>query len=395
MTNPAFTATGLTIRTYDEIFQDLVTKTKAIYGDDISVDPNTPDGQRLAILAQLVLDMETFALNLYNQMDADFAVGDWQNKLIKFAGIYRRPTTRSQVDVTVTVDRILTLPVGYTIRDDLDQQWILQTATVLSVGANSVTFVAAEFGDITAAPDTVVTPETVVIGVTSVTNAAAALVGRDEESDEELRVRRENSVENPAYSTVGSLLAKLADIPSVVDVVVYENDQPTTDIERNMVSHSIWVVIEGGTTSQITETMVKQKTGGTSTKGNQTGTFNEVVTRPDGSEFTIIHEMNFDRPESQPLKIRLTATRIDADSPIDLDAMKAFIAATKTRIGRSIKASKLYSIAYQTGDNFVLSDLEISDDGGFVWTDGELIPDYDGKYTIAIADINITEVIPA
>lgn len=394
MTNPAFTPTGLVIRTFDEIFQDLVARVKAIYGNDISVEPNTPDGQRLAILAQLVLDMETFCLNLYNQMDADLSAGDWLNKLIKFAGIYRRPTTRSQVDVTVTTDRTLTLTAGYTIRDDLDQQWVLPDNVDLGAGAFVVTFVAADFGDVTAAPNTVRTPETIIIGVTDVNNVTAALVGRDEETDEDLRVRRDNSVENPAYSTTGSLMAKLADLASVVDVVVYENDTDVLDVDRNMVAHSIWVVCEGGGTTEITETMVKQKTGGCATKGAEIGIYNETVLRPDGSEFVIVHEMKFDRPEIQPLKIRLTATRLYTTSPIDLDSMKANLVAVKTKIGVAIKASQLYAPAYKTGQNFVLSDLEISNDGGTTWTDGELSPDYDGKFSILTANIAITEVIP-
>lgn len=388
-----FTQQGLSVDTFDEIYQRLVTQIQLIYGNDVTIDPEDPDGQRLGILSQLELDLETYALQLYNQMDADLASGDWLNKLIKFAAIYRRPATRSQVDVVITTDRPLTLPAGYTVADDLEQLWITTTALQLPSGANDVTLVAANFGNYTAAPNTVDNPVSVVIGVVSVTNPLAALPGRNEETDEELRIRRNASVENPAYSTVGSLLAKLANLPNVTDVVVYENDKPTQDVPKDMEPNSVWVVIEGGIVTTIVETMVKQRTAGVNTKGTLSGIYNETVVRPDGSTFNIVHEMNFDRPVLTPLKIRLTATRTDTLSPIDIPLMKEKLVARKFRIGENVKASGLYAIAYQTGTNFVLSNLEISDDGGATWTDESVISAYDGKFTVVASDINITEVV--
>ncbi len=41
----SFTADGLEIETYQEIFDRKVAGYKAIYGNDIDLEPNTPDGQ--------------------------------------------------------------------------------------------------------------------------------------------------------------------------------------------------------------------------------------------------------------------------------------------------------------------------------------------------------------
>ena len=396
---PAFNYDGLVIETFDEIYQRLADGLRQIYGNEINLDYESPDGQRLAIITQLVLDLETFALQLYNQMDADLASGEWLNKLIKFAGIFRRPATRSQVDVDITADRELILPAGYTVEDDLEQEWILQSATQIGIGETTVTLVARDFGDISAPAYTVNNPQTIVLGVTSVQNPSASLDGQDEESDEALRIRRAESVENPAYSTVGGLLAKLANLPNVADVVVYENDQDTVDVEKDMPPHSIWVVVEGGGVTDITETMVKQRTSGCNTKGNELGIYNEVIERPDGSTFTIVHDMNFDRPILTPLKVRFTATRLATQSPIDMDMMKEKIINRRYRIGENLKASSLYALAYQAGQNFVLSDLEITadddpDPNAWVWTDENLLSGWQGKFTVDAANITITEVIP-
>ena len=391
--NPAFTPSGLKIRTFDEIYQELVTRFKAVYGNDINVDYNTPDGQRLSLLAQIVLDMETFCLNLYNQMDADFASADWLNKLIKYAGIYRRPPSRSQVDVVVETDRDLILPAGYTLRDTLDQLWVIDAPVSVSTGDTTVTFSSKLFGDYSTAPNTVTAFDTIVIGVLTVTNPSASIIGRDEESDEDLRIRRSNSLENPAFSTVGSLASKLLNLPSVIDVMVYENDTETTDVDRDMTPKSIWAIVEGGNVNEITETIIKQKTGGCFLKGDVTNDYNELIVRPDGSTFNIIHEVRFDRPVLQTLKIRLDAKRTDAALPVDVAAMKNHLLTFKTRIGQPIKASEFYSFAYRTGTNFILSALEISKNGGSTWTDEQLTPDYDGRFNFVAADITITEII--
>ena len=80
-------------------------------------------------------------------------------------------------------------------------------------------------------PATVVNPVTVVIGVLSVTNDLSAVVGIDEETDQELRVRRNRSLETPQSSSTGRMFTALANLPSVTDVAVYENDTDITDTD--------------------------------------------------------------------------------------------------------------------------------------------------------------------
>jgi len=116
MTLPKFTPDGIQVQTFQEIYDELAAGYRAIYGEDINLDPDSPDGQRVAIEAQLVLDAQSFGALEYNQRDPDFALGQSLNSIIKLSGIVRRPATRSQVDVEVTTDRPLTLPPDYAVR---------------------------------------------------------------------------------------------------------------------------------------------------------------------------------------------------------------------------------------------------------------------------------------
>jgi len=67
-----FTPDGLTIQTFDEIYAELVAGYQAIYGTDINLDPDSPDGQRVGIEAKARLDAQAFALALYNQLPFAF-----------------------------------------------------------------------------------------------------------------------------------------------------------------------------------------------------------------------------------------------------------------------------------------------------------------------------------
>jgi uncharacterized phage protein gp47/JayE len=393
MTAPRFTPDGIQVQTFQEIYDELAAGYRAIYGEDINLDADSPDGQRVAIEAQLVLDAQSFGALEYNQRDPDFALGQSLNSIIKLSGITRRPATRSQVDVTVVTDRPLTLPVDYAVEDDLGQGWTTLAVRTLSAGATTVTLFSENFGAVEADPATVTQPVTVVIGVQSVTNPTAATVGIDEETDQELRVRRNRSLETPQSSSTGRMFTALANLPNVTDVAVYENDTDTTDSD-GIPAHSLWVVVEGGAVADIIETMTKNKTGGKGMVGAVTGTFSEPVTRPNGTTFTIVHSMTFDRPVDVPVLVRLDATFVDVSLPIDDERIRQEIATKQFGTGDSLKASSLYVLAFNSGENFIPTNLEISRDAGASWTGGQLIADLNEKFSIASADVTVTEVIP-
>jgi uncharacterized phage protein gp47/JayE len=393
MTAPQFTPDGIQVQTFQEIYDELAAGYRVIYGDDINLDLNSPDGQRVAIEAQLVLDSQSFGALEYNQRDPDLALGQSLNSIIKLSGITRRPATRSQVDVTVVTDRPLTLPIDYTVEDDLGQSWSTLAVRAISAGTTTVTLFAIAFGAIAADSGTIVNPVTVVIGVISVTNPASATVGIDEETDQELRVRRNKSLETPRSSSTGRMFTALASVANVTDVAVYENDTDTTDSD-SIPAHSLFVVVEGGAVADIVETMTKNKTGGKGMVGSVTGTFSEVFTRPNGTTFTIVNTMTFDRPTDVPLLVRLNATFVDASLPIDEVRIQQEIAKQVFGIGDNLKAGQLYILAFNAGKNFIPTNLEISRDNGATYTDGQLLAGLDEKFSIAIDDVTVTEVVP-
>lgn len=392
MAAPTIDASGIQIQSFEEIFAELVAAYRAIYGEDINLEQESPDGQRVGIEAKARHDMQVFGLLVANNFDPDFARGLSQAKIAKLSGIFPRPATRSTWDLSVTVTRDLTLPVGYSIADDLGQVWELPSAVNVLVGANPITFTASEFGSVTGLAGATFTQVTVALGVSSFTASVNATTGIDEETDEEFAQRRNRSLENPGFSTTGSLMAQLLNTAGVTDAIVYDNDTDVYDALLDLDAHSIWPVVEGGTIDDIMQQLLFKKTGGTGIKGAIEADISETLTRPDGSTFIVTQKRRFDRPVDVPVYVNVTATRKDPAEPIDLALIKQRIAEYKFYIGTALHAGFLYGPGYTAGDNFILSALEVSDDN-ITFTDGAIAPAAGEKFSLVVANIDVTEVI--
>ncbi|HDL7879283.1 TPA: baseplate J/gp47 family protein [Yersinia enterocolitica] len=387
-----FNNNGLEIDTFRDLFQTLSDAYKSIYGQDIDLDQESPDGQRVAIEAQARTDIEASLQWLYSQMDPDFNTGDMQQVIAKLHGLYLRPGSRSQRDLNVATDRPVFLYSGYKIRDQSNQVWFVRQNVTIPAGTTTVTFFAQDFGKVTgliADTFTQLTPE---LGVLSITSDAVAVVGRDEETPEEFRQRRNRSLENPATGSTGAIFAKVAQLPGVTDLNIGENDTKVDNPATGIPANSIWLVVEGGAVSDIVEVIIKQKGGGTGVKGEVTGRYIETLVRPDGSTLSIAHDMQFDRPVYIPLHINLTARRKAVNDPVDVETLKQVLAGRVMHIGEDIDANELYADGYGSARvNYVLTNMKISADG-VTFTDAELSPGFQGKFTLDVANIVVDEV---
>lgn len=394
MSAPEFTSAGVVIQTFQEIYTEIEEGLKGIYGQDITLSQDSPDGQRVQIHCKMASDMQQFALSMANGFDPDLATGSQITKVAKISGINGvRPATRSQWDLKITTSRSVPLPANYTIQDDLGQNWLIVAPVTVPAGESNVTFISELFGPISGLIGATFTQQTVVLGVVSFEAESNALVGTAEETEQEFRNRRRRSVAKPSFSVIGGLIAALWNIPGVTDVRVYENKTKVDDPVLDLNAHSVWAIVEGGTTADIVFNLVTQRSAGCDTKGSQSGSYTEAIPLPNGGSTTYVHVMQYDRPTPIRLYIRFNYTRIDIDEPVDVDLIKQNLAALDYSIGQDQKASDLYATARSAGNNYFVTDLEISLNGS-TWTNEFLSPGAAGKFTVQVADITATEVAP-
>lgn len=117
--------------------------------------------------------------------------------------------------------------------------------------SSPVPFQAQEYGPIPVPAGALTNILTPIAGWNSLTNYEAGITGRNQETDAELRLRRQSTLRGLGFSTVESLLARIPEVPGVTAVLVFENVTMTQDpIEINFSSdfvsgNSVIVNFEG------------------------------------------------------------------------------------------------------------------------------------------------------
>ena len=381
---------GLLIDEFSTIYNRLADKFKLIYGQDINLEQNSPDGQLLGIITNEIYDLQTLILHIYNSFDPDLAQGVELNKLLKLIAQTRRASTKSIVDITIVANANVTLPADYIIIDENKNEWVINAETTLIAGTNIVSFNAVNFGAIEASANTINDVVTVFPEITSVNNALPAEVGRDEESDVLLRKRRNNLLSVNSNSTIAGVYSKLFLLDTVTDAVIYENATDTYDALKDLNAHTLWCIIDGGSIDEITKIIATDKTIGTDLKGTVSNNYVEIFLKADGTTRALTHIVKFDRPTEIPLYIKLTVSKKIITDIIDMDAIKNKLVEKLYSINEKATATELYAYVYSAGNTFIASNLEVSKDN--ITFGNTATNDYDEKFIISAVNIAITEV---
>lgn len=358
----SFDQNGLQTLTQNEIVDSLTQSFKEIYGEDINVDSNSPDGQLINIFAQMLEDYYEVLQQVNASFDPDQAIGTVLDQRCAINGVQRKEGTYTYVQIDVTVDRSVTLAGldensvedSYTISDSEGNQFVLANTSNLTSGTTSLRFRASNIGNVEVTPNSITTPVTIILGVLSVNNpSGASEQGTNEETDAELRERRKRSVSISNQGYVDGLLAALENIPDVTKASVYQNRGSSTDAD-GIPGHSIWVVVQGGSDSEIGQVMDNKVAAGVGMKGTQSVNVAQV----DGSIATYY----FDRPTSQTLYVNLDITTLDGQV-IVYDDLKVQIAnGLKFQPNETVDSSAIICYIKSIQENVALT-CQVSTDG--------------------------------
>lgn len=358
----SFDSYGLQTLTQSEIVEQLTKDFKEIYGEDINVDSNSPDGQLINIFAQILMDQYELLSQVYTSFDPDQAVGVVLDQRCAINGIQRKAGTYTYVMLDVTVDRSVTLPGldensaedSYIVSDNEGNQFVLANTENLTAGTTSLRFRAMNIGKVEVLPNTITTPVTIILGVTAINNpSGASEEGSNEETDAELRERRKRSVSISNQGYVDGLYSALANIPDVTAVSVYQNRGSSTDAD-GIPGHSIWVVIAGGSDKEIGEVMNYKVAGGVGMKGTQSVN----VAQADGSVATYY----FDRPTSETLYVQLDITPLDGQVIVPDDIKSSLVNGMKFAPNETVDSSAIICYIKSIQENVALT-CQVSTDG--------------------------------
>jgi uncharacterized phage protein gp47/JayE len=344
------TAAGYVADRLDAIVANLEAGFRGIYGSDINLDPDSPDGQMVGLIGQMRTDIEELGEQIYRALDPDYASGVWLEQRVAYAGLVKRLANYSYLrDVILSGRPTSIIQESAVVKDANGTRWRSVTEAVLNGdGSARVDFRSEELGAFAVPADTVLAIQTVVLGWDTATTLDAAEVGTEEETDPELRARFFRSRSRPATASAEAIEARVAELPDVRQVVCLENETDVVDAD-GVPAHGINVVVDGGDDAAIGLVIRQNKTAGTSMRGG------EVVNVPVGAG---TRPIRFDRPAVVACKAKVTVSRLANFTAIDQAGISAAVAALEFAIGEDVILSRLYT-PINTVPGFWVSELLI------------------------------------
>ncbi|EGL8703689.1 hypothetical protein IGU62_000122 [Escherichia coli] len=382
------TAEGISAPDYQTILDTLTSYFQQIYGSDAYLEPDSKDGQMVALVALAIHDANNTAISVYNCFSPATGYGAALTSNVKINGIARRGATNSTVDLVLTGTAGTSITNG-TVKDTNNVIWRLPASVSIGVGGTvTVTATCSNSGAVAALAGTITTINTPTRGWASVTNPAAATVGAPAETDAELRIRQGQSVALPSITPFESVDGAIANVAGVTRHKLYENDTGTTD-SNGLPPHSISAIVDGGDVTEIAQTIRGNKGQGTATYGTTSVTVPDTYGNP--------HVISFSRSTDVPIFVAITLKVFTGYTSQIGEQIKQAVAdyINGLTIGDDVLLSRIYSpanLGVVSGGNaryYDITDLLIGKSSDSVSASNIDIA-YDASASCSTANITIT-----
>ncbi|WP_165431830.1 baseplate J/gp47 family protein [Atlantibacter hermannii] len=382
------TAEGISAPDYQTILDTLKGYFQQIYGTDAYLEPDSKDGQMLAIYALGIHDANNTSIAVYNSFSPSTGMGRALSSNVKINGITRKIATTSKVDVVIEGD-IGTQITGGAVRDDNGIIWTLPDTVIIPPEQTiTVTAACSVAGPVVALPGAITRIATPTRGWRTVTNPASATPGESGETDAQLRQRQSKSVALSALTPFVALDGAIASIDGVTRHKLYENDTGATD-SNGIPPHSISAIVAGGDIQTIANVLRGKKSQGTATYGALSVTAYDLYDNP--------HVVHFSRPVITPIRVAITLRAFQGYTSQIGEQIKSAVAKyiSSLGIGDDVLISRLYSpanLGVVSGGNaryYDITDLQIAVAGGSV-SHSNIIVAYDHAAACDASDIDIT-----
>lgn len=309
-------AAGFTVKTIQEILSEIQQAEKDTIHPSLNVATTTPLGQLNGIYSEREALLWELLRVAYSAFDPDSAEGWLLDAICALTGVARRDASRSLVACVVNLDAGATLPAGSTAHV-LDQPTnLFQSRTtvgpVATAGDYAVVFESVETGPFQANAGTLTKIAGPVAGWNSVNNSGDAVLGRNVETDTELRARRYEELQKDGGCTPDAIRSDIIDIAGVISCHVYENLSDTAD-GNGLPAFSIEVLVYDGLVPSVDNNVIAQSIWDNKPCGSRTyGTYSGVAVDSEGVNQTVY----FSRPIIKPIWIDAKVKQVSA-APTD------------------------------------------------------------------------------
>jgi uncharacterized phage protein gp47/JayE len=229
----SFDGNGLVIDRLADVRDDIEGALREAFGDGINLSDTSPFGVITGIMAERYSLLWEILESVYEASFPNTSFGIYLDELVAFNGILREEATTSAVDLTFqrstdTGTGEVTIPIGTQVTASGGSTTIWAT-TIEGTIANlsetaTVPASADEVGPIGALAGTLTVMANSPPNIESVTNPLDAVLGADEETDAELKLRRATQLGRSGTSTESGIRSALQLLTEIRAVALVLND---------------------------------------------------------------------------------------------------------------------------------------------------------------------------
>lgn len=278
------TKQGFVRKTYEVLFDEFSTRAKELFGPNINLSVFGVYGLLVRLFAWAFSLLWQDHEKTFYQLWIDEAEGEQLDFLVAFAGITRFGKSKAIIDLEITGEAGTPVDKGFIGQTAQKIKFVTLNNVIIGDGGTVLAKAEAQTAGVSGnvAAESVTDIFTPVVGVDSITNPAAAVPGREVESDEELRARYKISRALAAGSSIPALTALMRQVTGNIEAKVYENDGVAFDADGRPPG-CVEAVVYGGIIEDYANALFGKKAAGVKAFGQQ----NHVVVDSNGQQRNI------------------------------------------------------------------------------------------------------------
>lgn len=294
-------SSGVIVPDTEDIQSEVEQEYKDVFGEDLDVTPETPQGRLIELDTRLRSEVLQCAANIANVINPNLSYGVFLDAIAALTGCIRKQATKSEVSAVLTGTPGTTVPAN-SLATTVDSStiWYLSEDVVLGEdGTAVVKFYSQDYGEIPLEAGALNTIKTGVLGWETVRNPAPATIGQNRETDSQLKERRIGTLFR-GRSFTGDILSKLYDISGVKSVDIYNNYKlnPVTIKGVTIEAKSVFVCVYGGNDQDIGMALHMSTAPGCGYTGNTTVTVTDPWCNHE-------YEVSFHRPTEIAIDVKV------------------------------------------------------------------------------------------
>mgnify|MGYP000980532748 CR=1 FL=1 len=226
------TNTGYETLSGNQILDNIQKAYKNTFGDNFVVAPASINGAFIQYDANMAIEVENAKALLYGSLyNPNQTNGIWLDSICKFNGINRKPATSSIVNCVITGLPGTIIPLGSKALNKNNEEFYTPIDIIIpKEGIITSVFYSILKGPINCDATTINRIAQNISGWDTINNPTNGAIGKNEETDLDLRNRRQYSLAINSAGGLNSIISALNNLAGVNNFTVQENYTPIAKI---------------------------------------------------------------------------------------------------------------------------------------------------------------------